>query len=397
MNFKEVQKLLLKRTYEEAKRNAQYCIICDKFKDGCCSLEESMDKYHEKVARGYCDGWDRNMRWTNFLTKSSRIKLVIYSSALLCGGAERWLVSLASSLDPKIFKICVAIKYGHLVDADLFQKLKKVEFIVFGNKDIEKVTRKADILLTWDSFPTFKTARKVFCSHGCDALNLELVRGYGDRDDYIFTAVSDMAACIWRNKNPQVLFNGCELSRLTPSKGRRKARKELGVSDDTVLIGYVSRLISEKNPYLVAEAARKLRERGAPAQALFVGVPNPEAGIKDLAMFLPKQEFVGDIYAAIDCFMLPSNSEAFSLAIIEAWLTGTPVVTTNVGAIPELTEQYGELAVILDDFEKADMAVLKAISPEFQPTVSYAFRLAEEHFTEERMVERWSNYLQSII
>jgi len=51
--------------------------------------------------------------------------------------------------------------------------------------------------------------------------------------------------------------------------------------------------------------------------------------------FLERQKLIS-LYSSVDAFFMPTRAEAYGLSILEAMATGTPVVTTNVGAIPEV-------------------------------------------------------------
>ena len=42
------------------------------------------------------------------------------------------------------------------------------------------------------------------------------------------------------------------------------------------------------------------------------------------------------LYAAADCFVLPSHYEGFGLPVLEALQSGTPVICTDVGSLPEV-------------------------------------------------------------
>lgn len=60
-----------------------------------------------------------------------------------------------------------------------------------------------------------------------------------------------------------------------------------------------------------------------------------ELGIADRVEFKGWLENAGDEIAAFDVFALASRDEAFPLTIVEAMLSGTPVVATDVGSVSE--------------------------------------------------------------
>ena len=67
-----------------------------------------------------------------------------------------------------------------------------------------------------------------------------------------------------------------------------------------------------------------------------------EAGLGERLRLLGYREDVADLMAAADIFVLPSRFEGLPMSVIEAMLTGLPVVATNVRGpaeqvVPELT------------------------------------------------------------
>ena len=61
-----------------------------------------------------------------------------------------------------------------------------------------------------------------------------------------------------------------------------------------------------------------------------------ELGIFEDIVFLGSQDSVEEIYSIADLFLLPSESESFGLAALEAMSCGVPVVASNTGGIPEM-------------------------------------------------------------
>lgn len=61
-----------------------------------------------------------------------------------------------------------------------------------------------------------------------------------------------------------------------------------------------------------------------------------EMGLVDKIIFLGKQDPVEEILSVCDLFMMPSETESFGLAALEAMACEVPVISSNAGGIPEL-------------------------------------------------------------
>jgi len=61
-----------------------------------------------------------------------------------------------------------------------------------------------------------------------------------------------------------------------------------------------------------------------------------EYGVCDNVLFLGKQEAIEEVLSVGDLFLLPSQTESFGLAALEAMACEVPVISTNAGGLPEV-------------------------------------------------------------
>lgn len=111
-----------------------------------------------------------------------------------------------------------------------------------------------------------------------------------------------------------------------------------------MLLVHVSNFRPVKRVEDVLQMFLKVRER-IPARLLLIG-DGPErqrlenfcrhTASCDAIEFLGKMTQPEDVVASCDLFVLPSESESFGLAALEAMACGVPVVSTNTGGLPEV-------------------------------------------------------------
>jgi N-acetyl-alpha-D-glucosaminyl L-malate synthase BshA len=80
-----------------------------------------------------------------------------------------------------------------------------------------------------------------------------------------------------------------------------------------------------------------------------------EMGLCDEVRFLGKQEAVEELLAISDLFLIPSGSESFGLAALEAMACQVPVISSNVGGLPEVNI-HGETGYLSDIGNVEEMA-----------------------------------------
>ena len=110
------------------------------------------------------------------------------------------------------------------------------------------------------------------------------------------------------------------------------------------IITHVSNFRPVKRIQDVIEVFEKIQTK-IPSKLLMVG-DGPERehaerlakklGIKDKILFLGKSDEVRKILCFTDLFLLPSETESFGLAALEAMAARTPVISSNTGGLPEV-------------------------------------------------------------
>ena len=105
-------------------------------------------------------------------------------------------------------------------------------------------------------------------------------------------------------------------------------------------------------------------QRKLPAKLILVGegpdkekadLLAKELGVKEKILFLGKSDEIRRIMCFSDLFLLPSETESFGLAALEAMAGKTPVISTNQGGLPEVNEQ-GVTGFMSDVGDVEDMA-----------------------------------------
>ncbi|MDF4204149.1 N-acetyl-alpha-D-glucosaminyl L-malate synthase BshA [Maribacter sp. SA7] len=98
-----------------------------------------------------------------------------------------------------------------------------------------------------------------------------------------------------------------------------------------------------------------------------------ELGISDKVIFLGNSNEIDKILCFSDLFLLPSQSESFGLAALEAMINKVPVISSNAGGIPEVNTE-GVSGFLSDVGDINDMAA-KAITILKNDSVLERFKL----------------------
>ena len=145
-------------------------------------------------------------------------------------------------------------------------------------------------------------------------------------------------------------------------------QRSLMAEDHEKIITHISNFRKVKRIPDVIHIFHKI-QKSLPAKLVMVGEgPEKEGaellceqlGISEKVIFLGNSNEIDRILCFSDLFLLPSETESFGLAALEAMINGVPVISSNAGGIPEVNE-HG-VTGFLSDVGNVDEMAENAIS-----------------------------------
>ena len=178
----------------------------------------------------------------------------------------------------------------------------------------------------------------------------EVKDSYGRMDTVVFVSEDARKQFVARYgvslKQTKILYNLIDEQAI-----REKAQAEVASNSCFTFIN-VGRMSPQKRQDRLVEAAAQLKKAGVPFQIQIAGGGPEEAALRqlilerdvsDVVQLLGVQKNPYPYVKQADCFVLSSDYEGYSLAVKEALLLGTPVVSTDVTGTREMLHdgQYG--------------------------------------------------------
>lgn len=140
----------------------------------------------------------------------------------------------------------------------------------------------------------------------------------------------------------EVIHNFVDFNRFKPSD-KTHFKKAIAPEGEMILL-HTSNFRKVKRVQDVIHVFKKVAYE-LPAKLLLIG-DGPERphmeelcrnlGLEEDTRFLGKQDAIEELLAVSDLFIMPSGKESFGLAALEAMACEVPVISSNVGGLPEL-------------------------------------------------------------
>jgi len=204
-------------------------------------------------------------------------------------------------------------------------------------------------------------------------------------------------------KRLRTIHNGVDLSQYPrKQQGLKAFRAALGVADDAFLVCALGQICARKGLLELLEAFQRIYARAPRMHLAIVGRAVFEheeqyrdsllayaaaTGIQSRVHFTGERADVSEVLQGSDLLVLNSHQEPFGLVLVEAMSSGTPVLATRVGGIPEIVTdgldgwlvERGAVAQLADK-----MLEMSRDEQKLKEVADRAYRITRQQFSLDR-------------
>lgn len=161
-----------------------------------------------------------------------------------------------------------------------------------------------------------------------------------EKEDHIVFKIADENKIV-------VICSGVELDKYNELRfnENQNFKKELGIQENSLIIGTVGRLVPVKGAEFLIEAAKHIISKYPDTLFMFTGdgylrqdleKKAFDLGINENIIFLGWRDDAAKVLSIYDVFVLPSLNEGMGRVLVEAMALGKPIVASDIGGIPDL-------------------------------------------------------------
>jgi glycosyltransferase involved in cell wall biosynthesis len=202
-----------------------------------------------------------------------------------------------------------------------------------------------------------------------------------------------------------LIYNGTPVPEPLLPEERESARRELGVSDGTIVGAFLGSLDDRKDPLTAVRAAIEVSRGGGDVALLVAGDGPLRRGIEEVAAqgggavrVLGFRSDPEQVLAASDFFVLPSSREGLAYSLLEAMALGLPAVVSDA---PGNREAVGDAGLVAP---RRDVGAFASAFRELVTDAALRRSLGEaarqrtlEHFRLEEMRDRTRQAYEDVL
>lgn len=227
----------------------------------------------------------------------------------------------------------------------------------------------------------------------------------------VITAVSEFLRNETHNtfkmkREIQVIYNFIDLTRYQDSTHDNNIRSCFAPKGEPI-ITHISNFRKVKRATDTVHIFHKIRAQ-RPVKLLLIGDGPERLVIEELCrehgyckdiFFLGKQEKIEGILMNSDLFLLPSESESFGLSALEAMAAGVPVISSNVGGLPEvnLHNFSGFLASVGDVETMSNYCIRLLDNPNEHQKFRQQAKMQAQKFSKENIIPKYLKLYQQVL
>ncbi|MCX8522344.1 glycosyltransferase [Chryseobacterium formosus] len=378
-----------------------------------------------------------------------KIKVLFRHRSMEMGGVEKVILSMLNNLNKEKFDmtICLNINQGDLRNE--FPNHVRKAFITKGKEDLSKwkiikniqlikrnlKLKKAqktpqiaqrilnenydvEIAPTYAAFSsvlnsTNKKSKKIGWFHSditlpkLQPLVPEILKQIPQFDYFIFGSQQTKDILIETYPNLKIPQNKVVKNAIPIEEIKEKANNFKPNFPEKPVFVSVARLHSRKGFHKLMDAHAKLLNDGFDHHIVVIGDGDERENLKKQAETLgvtKSFEFLGSLlnpYPYVknaDFFILPSESESWPLIIADCLILQKPIISTNVGGIPEMIIQEKTGYLINYDTEEMYGAMKKFITePEFVESIKQNLTDIEKQFDNQIIFDSVENLIENLV
>ncbi|MFN0203036.1 MAG: N-acetyl-alpha-D-glucosaminyl L-malate synthase BshA [Bacteroidia bacterium] len=206
-------------------------------------------------------------------------------------------------------------------------------------------------------------------------------------------------------KEIEVIPNFVDIQRFS-RQNKDHFRRMLAPNQEKILIHTSNFRKVKRSEEVIKIFSNVLKE--LPCKLLMVGDGPERQGAEELCRelgtcedvrFLGNQNAVEEIYSIADVFLMPSESESFGLAALEAMSCAVPVVSSNAGGLPEVVkENHNGFVCEIGDIKKmSEKTIFLLKNAEIWQQFSQNARLSAEQYAIHHILPKYEALYEKVL